>query len=112
MDSEITSSAMQRLLGIGKVALNELAKDGIAVRGAKHGTFKLETITRYVQHLREQAAGRGSAAGADARAKLGEAQADLATTKAALLRGELVEVAEVEKNGGVSRHPVSGAGRC
>ena len=53
-------------------------------------------MPRYIEHLREQAAGRGSTAGADARAKLGEAQADLAATKAALLRGELVPVAEVE----------------
>jgi hypothetical protein len=28
MDAEIISAAMQKLLGIGKVALNELAKQG------------------------------------------------------------------------------------
>jgi hypothetical protein len=30
MDGEITSGAMQKLLGVGKVQLNELAKEGIA----------------------------------------------------------------------------------
>jgi len=53
-------------------------------------------VTGYVRHLREEAAGRGGDAGADARARLGAAQADLAEAKAAQLRGETVPVAEVE----------------
>jgi hypothetical protein len=39
MENEITSAAMQHLLGIGKVALNDLSKRGIAVRGEKRGTY-------------------------------------------------------------------------
>jgi len=34
LDSEITSDAMQRLLGIGNVALNDLAKRGIWARAS------------------------------------------------------------------------------
>jgi phage terminase Nu1 subunit (DNA packaging protein) len=49
-----------------------------------------------VKHLREEAAGVGGEAGQSARERLGAAQADLATTKAAMLRGELVEASEVE----------------
>jgi phage terminase Nu1 subunit (DNA packaging protein) len=47
--------------------------------------------------LRGIAAGRCSDAGADARARLGHAQASLAETKARQLAGELVEASEVEK---------------
>ena len=53
---------MQKLLGIGKVALNDLAKRGIAVRGEKRGTYRIETITRYCEHLRKTSAGRGGEA--------------------------------------------------
>ncbi len=42
------------------------------------------------------AAGRGSDAGADARARLGQAQATLAETKAKRLADELVEIEAVE----------------
>jgi phage terminase Nu1 subunit (DNA packaging protein) len=48
------------------------------------------SVSGYCRHLREQAAGRA------ARARLGQVQADLTETKAAQLRGELVEAAEVE----------------
>jgi hypothetical protein len=64
MDDEITSGAMQKLLGIGKVALNELAQAGIAVRGEKRGSYRLDT-TRYVEHLRSMASGRGGETGAE-----------------------------------------------
>lgn len=46
--------------------------------------------------MREIGADRGGDVGADARARLGTAQAALAEAKAAQLRGELVEVAGVE----------------
>ena len=44
----------------------------------------------------EQAAGSGGESGADARARLDAAQADLTETRAAQMRGELVEASEVE----------------
>lgn len=97
MDDEITSAAMQRLLGVGKVALNDLAKRGIVKRGEGKGTYLVEpSVSRYCQHLREQAAGRGGEAGADVRARLGAAQADLAAEKVKAMRGETLPTAEVE----------------
>ena len=74
MDTDIASGALQSLIGVGKVALNDLAGRGVVVRGTKRGTYKLQaSVNGYCQHLREQAAGRGGEAGADARARLGAA---------------------------------------
>jgi hypothetical protein len=73
---EITSASMQRLLGVSKVALNDLAKRGVVVRGKKRGSYTVESIASYCAHHREQAAGRGGEdAVAAARARLGSAQA-------------------------------------
>ena len=47
MNDEVTSAALQRLLGINKSVLGELVEKGIAVRGAKRGSYRLETVTRY-----------------------------------------------------------------
>ena len=97
MDEEIASGVVQRLLGVGKVALNDLAKRGIVVRGGKRGTYDLEaSVSGYCGHLRAMAAGRGGDAGADARARLGQAQATLAEAKAGVISGELVEADKVE----------------
>jgi phage terminase Nu1 subunit (DNA packaging protein) len=97
MENEITSAAMQHLLGIGKVALNDLSKRGIAVRGEKRGTYWPETITRYCEHLRAEAAARGGERGKEARERLAGAQASLAEAKAGQLRRELVEADQVER---------------
>jgi len=78
------------------VALNALADREIAVRGVKKGTYTLETVTRYCAHLREISAGRGGDAGADARARLGQAQATLAEVNAKQLAGQLIDATEVE----------------
>ena len=97
MDGLVSTSQLQRLLGVGKPALNELHARGIVVRGGKRGTYDLEaSVSGYCEHLREMAAGRGGDAGADARARLGAAQASLAEVRAGQLSGELVEAAAVE----------------
>jgi phage terminase Nu1 subunit (DNA packaging protein) len=97
MNTDIPSADLQRLLGVARTALNDLAKRGIVVRGDKRGTYKLEaSVAGYCQHLREAAAGRGSDAGADARARLGGAQASLAEARAAALKGEVAPIVEVE----------------
>jgi terminase small subunit / prophage DNA-packing protein len=97
MKDEIASAALQRLLGINKSVLGELAQKGIIVRGEKRGSYALQaSVPRYCQHLREQAAGRGGEAGADVRARLGAAQADLAAEKVKAMRGETLPTAEVE----------------
>ena len=97
MNDEVTSAALQRLLGINKSVLGELVEKGIAVRGAKRGSYRLETVTRYCAHLRDMASARGGDEAAQARARLGQAQAALAEAKAAQLRSELVETDAVEK---------------
>jgi len=94
MKDEVTSAA---LLGIDKSVLGELVEKGIAVRGAKRGSYWLETVTRYCAHLRDMASARGGEEAAQARARLGQAQAPLAEAKAAQLRSELVETDAVEK---------------
>lgn len=68
MDDEITSWAMQRLLGVNKVTLSNLAKRDIVQRGERKGTYDLEaSVGVYCHHLREQAAGRSGEAGVTAR---------------------------------------------
>jgi len=94
MKDEVTSAA---LLGIDKSVLGELVEKGIAVRGAKRGSYWLETVTRYCAHLRDMASAHGGEEAAQARARLGQAQAALAEAKAAQLRSELVETDAVEK---------------
>jgi phage terminase Nu1 subunit (DNA packaging protein) len=97
MEIEITSGAMQRLLGIGKGGTNDLARRGIFVRGKGKGTYAVEaSVGGYCHHLREMTAGRGGEAGTTARERLGTAQATLAEVKEKQLAGELVEAAEVE----------------
>jgi hypothetical protein len=59
---------MQRLLGVGKVALNDLSKRGIVVRGERRGTYAFEpSVAGYCAHPHSMAAGRGGEAGASAR---------------------------------------------
>jgi hypothetical protein len=41
MDTELSSTALQNLLGVNKVALNDLAKRGIVVRGDRKGYHRL-----------------------------------------------------------------------
>ena len=93
---------MQKLLGVNKVELNDLAKRGIVKRGERKGTYGLQaSVGGYCAHLREVAASKFGDNGAISsatvsRGKLADAQARLAETKADQLRGELVPAAEVE----------------
>jgi phage terminase Nu1 subunit (DNA packaging protein) len=97
MDTEISAAALQRLLGVNKSVLSELAGKGIVAKGEKRGTYLVEpSVAGYCAHLREQAAGRGGETGADVRARLGAAQADLAAEKVKAMRGETLPTAEVE----------------
>jgi hypothetical protein len=59
MNREIGAAALQRLLGINKSVLSELAERGIIVRGKKRGLYAIESVSRYCQHLREAAVGAG-----------------------------------------------------
>lgn len=97
MHNEITTAQLAKLFDTTPKTIADLAKRGIIVSAGNRGRWQLEpSVTGYVKHLREEAAGRGGDAGADARARLGAAQATLAETKAKKLAGELVEVSDVE----------------
>jgi phage terminase Nu1 subunit (DNA packaging protein) len=99
-DATATTAELARLFDTTAKTIADLGKRGIIVRGDKRGRWQLEpSVSGYVRHLREEAAGRGGDAGADARARLGLAQATLAEAKARHLSGELIEVAEVEHFG-------------
>ena len=63
MDSEVTSAALQRLLGINKSVLPDLVAREIVKPGTKpgrkRGSYMLgASVSGYCQHLREQASGR------------------------------------------------------
>jgi phage terminase Nu1 subunit (DNA packaging protein) len=103
MNHEATTAELCNLFGASRETLSNLAKRSIIVRGTKRGTWLLQpSVSGYVKHLREEAAARGGEDAAAARARLGQAQADLATVKARKLAGELVEASEVEAFGAPS----------
>jgi phage terminase Nu1 subunit (DNA packaging protein) len=93
----LSTADLARLFGTTPKTIADLAKREIIVSAGRRGRWQLQpSVSGYIRHLREQAAARGGEDAATARARLGAAQADLATAKAAKMRGELVEVAEVE----------------
>jgi len=49
MGNTISTAALQRLLGVGKPAVSELAVRGIVHRGEKRGTYLLEGFVRRTQ---------------------------------------------------------------
>ena len=59
MGKEITATELQKLIGVNKVSLADLAKRGVVTRGKTRGSYTVESATSYCQHLREVAAGRG-----------------------------------------------------
>jgi hypothetical protein len=88
MNDETVSAELQRLLGINKSVLGELAERGIVVRGSKRAaTGSKPRSAAYCEHLRSMAASRGGEAGATARERLGVAQTSLAEARAAQLPG-------------------------
>jgi phage terminase Nu1 subunit (DNA packaging protein) len=98
MDDEITTARLAQLFGVTPKTIADLAKRDIIVKGEKRGLWLLwDSVSGYVKHLREEAAARGGEEAAQARARLGQAQADLARTEAAKLRGELVKADAVDK---------------
>ena len=95
-DDTVPAATLQRLLGLSRQTLSELVALGVLRRAAR-GKYELEaSIAAYCAHLRDAAAGRGGDEAAVARARLGSAQADLTEAKAARMRGETVELAEIE----------------
>lgn len=84
------------LLGITPTAIRELASQGVVKRLAR-GAYDLDaSVTAYCAHLRQGASGRGGELASE-RARLAREQADMASMKNRQMRGELVDVAEVER---------------
>lgn len=82
MGDQVTASALANMLGVSKKAISELAKHGI-IAPAGRGRYALEaSVNSYCAYLRAMAAGRGDEDAAEARARLGQAHATLAATKA------------------------------
>ena len=96
-NSTLTTRELARLFGVTPKTIADLAKRKIIEKGAKRGSWLLHpSVTGYCKHLRTEAAARGGQA-AEVRAKLREAQVDLANTRAAKMRGELIDASDVEK---------------
>ena len=94
--TEIATGELAELFDVTAKTIADLARRGIIVSAGKRGRWLLEpSVSGYVRHLREEAAGRGGEAGADVRARLASAQADLAAEKVKAMRGE-TPTAEVE----------------
>lgn len=93
----ITTGELAELFDVTAKTIADLARRGIIVSAGKRGRWLLQpSVSGYVRHLREEAAGRGGEAGADVRARLASAQADLAAEKVKAMRGETLPTAEVE----------------
>jgi phage terminase Nu1 subunit (DNA packaging protein) len=96
-NATVTTNQLGRLFGVTPKVIAKLAKRKIIEKSEKRGSWLLQpSVTAYCEHLRVDAAVRGGQA-AEARAKLSEAQAELANTRAAKMRGELVDASDVEK---------------
>lgn len=89
------------LLRLSPAALSGLVQRKLAVKLGHDNYDLIETVGRYVEHLRGAASGRGSDEQAltltGERARLARAQADAQELKNATLRGQLVLAIEVER---------------
>ena len=99
---EATASRLATLLGISQRNVLDLAARDVIKRGSSRGGYLLvSSIQGYCAHLRNLAQGMGGEAAvaeaAKQRAKLAKAQAELAAAKAEKMRGEVVPVADVER---------------
>lgn len=89
------------LLRLSPAALSGLVKRELAVKLGHDSYDLVETVGRYVEHLRSTASGRGGEEQAltltGERARLAKAQADAQELKNDTLRGQLVKADEVER---------------
>lgn len=89
------------LLRLSPAALSGLVQRELAVKLGHDNYDLIETVGRYVEHLRGAASGRGSEEQAltltGERARLARAQADAQELKNAALRGLLLPAIEVER---------------
>lgn len=94
-----SSRVLAEWLGISVQAVNKHARDGVLHKSNSRYDLKASVLA-YCRHIREVAAGRGGDEQPNLtaeRARLAKVQADSYELKNALTRGELVEVAEAER---------------
>jgi terminase small subunit / prophage DNA-packing protein len=81
--------------------IRNLMTRGIVVKSSRGRYARSESTRNYVRHLREVASGRGGgekqATLAEEKSRLARAQADHASLKIQILKGEMVEVSVVER---------------
>ena len=95
-----TQSELAEHLGVTVTVIKGLIDRGIIPRSGRGGYDLRDCLMRYISHLREQAAGRGTTGDlvlADERARLAKEQADAKEMENAVLRGDLVYIADVAK---------------
>jgi phage terminase Nu1 subunit (DNA packaging protein) len=93
----VSATELAALLGLSAQALAGHASHGVVVRVGRGRYDKDASVTKYCAHLRKSASGRASPTSAH-RTRLVAAQADLAETKAAVLRGEYVLATQVRED--------------
>lgn len=98
---EISTRELAKLLGCADNTIREAARRGLLVKKGRDLFDGPASIRTYVKHLRDVAAGRGGENGVldltAERARLAKEQADGHELKNAAQRGELLEIAEVER---------------
>lgn len=96
----VSGRDLARLFGVHDRTIRDLADEGLVVKLSRGRFDRDASITRYVTHLRDAAAGRGGASGVASltseRSRLAREQADAVSLKNATLRGELVSATEVQ----------------
>lgn len=97
---ECSGGELADLFRVSVQTITKLAREEIVVRKGRGKYDREKSITNYICHLRDTAAGRGGATAveslSDERARLAKEQADHAALKNAQLRRELLPAAEVE----------------
>jgi len=97
---ECSATELARLFSATVQTITKLAREGIVVRKGRGKYDREKSITNYICHLRDTAAGRGGASAveslSDERARLAKEQADHAALKNAQMRKELLPASEVE----------------
>jgi len=95
-----TVSELAAHIGISPKYVQDLISKGVIEKAVRGGYDLNHCRKKYIEHLREQAAGRattGSLILADERARLAKEQADAKEMENAVERGELVYIEDVEK---------------
>lgn len=101
-DRRVSTAYLAQVLGVSEQAVSVLGRRGVLARAPEGGWPVRASIARYCAHLRDAAAARGAGGGAGSglaaeRLRHTREKADQVELANARTRGELVAVAEVER---------------